>query len=67
VILGRHFPADVRAGKLYGQFLAKEFLKNPGFQQRWPDALSEMRAALKSSMDHSPHHVPEDAPSSLKL
>jgi len=67
VILGRHFPADVRAGKLYGQFLAKEFLKSPGFQRRWPDVLSEMRAALKSSTDHPPHPVPEDVPPSLKL
>ena len=50
VILGRHFPADVRAGKLYGQFLAKEFLKNPEFQKQWPEACAEMKAARKAAV-----------------
>jgi acid phosphatase (class A) len=67
VILGRHFPADVRAGKLYGQFLAKEFLNSPDFRKPWGAAVLEMRAALKASMDHPPHPVTEDAPASLNL
>lgn len=67
VILGRHFPADVRAGKLYGKFLSQEYLKSPEFQKVWPDAVAEMKAALKKSMDHPPHPVVEDAPDSLKL
>jgi len=42
VILGRHYPADVRAGKIYGQFLAKQFLKDPDFLARWSGACREM-------------------------
>lgn len=65
VILGRHFPADVRAGKLYGQFLAKEFLKSPEFLGQWPEACKEMRDARKAA--HASHHdkgpgVPEEKP-----
>ena len=67
VILGRHFPADVRAGKLYGQFLAKEFLKSPEFQKQWKPVVKEINGALKASMDHPPHPIVEDVSPSLKL
>lgn len=67
VILGRHFPADVRAGKLYGQYLAKQFLRNPEFQRQWKPVVAEINAALKASMDHPPHSIVEDTPQSLKL
>ena len=43
VILGRHYPSDVRAGKTYGTFLANQFLKDPGFQIEWKEACAEMR------------------------
>ncbi|MEI6321502.1 MAG: phosphatase PAP2 family protein [bacterium] len=52
VILGRHFPADVRAGKIYGKFLAGEFLKNPAFQKEWAIACKEMRDARKKATTH---------------
>ncbi len=71
VILGRHFPADVRAGKLYGQFLAKEFLKSPEFQKQWPSVREEIRAARKAAESSPkgihPSGVTNDAPPSLKL
>ncbi|MDH4469344.1 MAG: phosphatase PAP2 family protein [Verrucomicrobiae bacterium] len=35
VILGRHYPDDVYAGEVYGQFLARQFLANPIFQRKW--------------------------------
>jgi acid phosphatase (class A) len=47
VILGRHFPADVQAGKLYGKFLAAQFLKSPAFQKPWATACAEMHQARK--------------------
>ncbi len=47
VILGRHFPADVQAGKIYGKFLAAQFLKSPNFQKPWAAACAEMRNARK--------------------
>ena len=45
VILGRHYPSDIRAGKTYGTFLAKEFLKSPEFQCKWIAACAEMKSA----------------------
>ncbi|MEY2906357.1 MAG: hypothetical protein RLZZ408_828 [Verrucomicrobiota bacterium] len=57
VILGRHFPADVRAGKLYGQYLAKQYLKNPGFLAKWSEVCEEMHAARKAA--HAGHQVKE--------
>lgn len=67
VILGRHFPADVHAGKLYGQYLAEQFLKSPEFQKEWPAAVAEMNRVRRQSQDTPPHPVAEDAPSNLKL
>jgi acid phosphatase (class A) len=67
VILGRHFPADVRAGKLYGQYLAKQFLRNPQFQSQWKPVVAELKTALQTAMDHPPHPIIEDAPASLNL
>jgi len=71
VILGRHFPADVRAGKLLGQFLAKEFLESPEFQKQWPSVREEIRAARKAAESSPkgihPSGVANDAPPSLKL
>ena len=52
VILGRHFPADVRAGKIYGKYLAAKFLKNPDFKKQWVLACQEMRAARKKATTH---------------
>lgn len=45
VILGRHYPSDVCAGKTYGTYLAEQFLKSPEFQKAWPAVCSEIRAA----------------------
>lgn len=57
VILGRHYPSDVRAGKTYGRYLAKQFLKNAGFQREWKDACAEMRKEWADAI----------APASFKL
>ena len=67
VILGRHFPADVHAGKLYGTYLAAQFLKSPEFQKEWPAAVAEMSRVRKQSKDNPPHPINEDAPKDLKL
>lgn len=52
VILGRHYPADVRAGKLYGKFLAAEFLKSPGFLKQWSAACEEMHSVRSANTKH---------------
>ena len=43
VILGRHYPDDVYAGQLYGQYLAKQFFKNHQFQQEWAAVKNEVK------------------------
>jgi acid phosphatase (class A) len=43
VILGRHYPSDVRAGKTYGTYLAGQFLKSPEFQKKWAGVCEELR------------------------
>ncbi len=53
VILGRHYPADVRAAKLYGKFLAEQFLKDPSFQKEWAGVVAELQAARKVSTPRS--------------
>jgi acid phosphatase (class A) len=67
VILGRHFPNDVHAGKLYGTYLATQFLKSPEFQKEWPAAVAEMKRVRKQSRDTTPHPITQDAPDNLKL
>lgn len=67
VILGRHFPADIHAGKLYGDYLGQQFLKSAEFQKEWPAVVKEIGEALQQSTDHPPHPIEMDAPPSLKL
>lgn len=67
VILGRHFPDDVHAGKLYGTYLAAQFLKSPEFQKEWPAAVAEMKRVRKQSQKTPPHPLAQDAPNNLKL
>ena len=67
VILGRHFPADVHAGKIYGQYLAKRLLASPEFQKEWTAAVTELQRARAKAGDNAPHPVTQDAPDSLNL
>lgn len=43
VIYGKHFPADVLAGKVLGEFTANELLANPEFQKAWAEARAELK------------------------
>ena len=56
VILGRHYPSDIRAGKTYGTFLAQQFLKSPGFQSEWEEACAEMKKARLEATPPSSFH-----------
>ena len=42
VILGDHYPADVYAGEIYGEYLTNMLLENPDFQQEWSKACQEI-------------------------
>jgi acid phosphatase (class A) len=53
VILGRHYPSDIRAGKTYGTFLAQQFLKSPAFHCEWEAACAEMKKARTETVPPS--------------
>ncbi len=53
VVLGRHYPSDVRAGKTYGTFLANKFLKDPEFQAEWSAVCAEMKQARSEAIPPS--------------
>jgi len=56
VVLGRHFPSDIRAAKTYGRFLASDFLKSPEFQKPWKEACGEMRRVREASIPPRSFH-----------
>ena len=43
VVLGKHFPTDVVAGRAYGQFLATELLMDASFQKEWKAVVKEVQ------------------------
>lgn len=43
VILGRHYPADVEEGRMYGEYLCYVFLQNPEFCEKWREVAKEIR------------------------
>lgn len=46
IILKRQYPSGVAAGKIYGKYLADQFLKNPRFQKEWKTVKQEIIAAI---------------------
>lgn len=46
VVLGVHYPADIRAGRVSGTLLANEFLKNEKFMTDFEAAKLELRSVL---------------------
>lgn len=47
IVLGVHYPADIRAGRGSGTLLASEFLKNEKFMADFAAAKAELRGVLK--------------------
>jgi acid phosphatase (class A) len=45
VLLGKHFPTDIYAGRVLGQAIVRELLANPAFQHDLAEAKAEVRAA----------------------
>jgi acid phosphatase (class A) len=45
VLLGKHFPTDIYAGRVLGQALVRELLASPAFQRDLAEAKAEVRAA----------------------
>lgn len=46
VVLGRHYPADVYAGKAFGAYLAQKLLENPAFLKEWPAVEEEIKSCV---------------------
>lgn len=57
VILGRHYPADVYAGKAFGIYLAQRLLENPVFQKEWQAAREEIKACVGSNVSIANTHA----------
>ncbi|MCU0784924.1 MAG: phosphatase PAP2 family protein [Verrucomicrobia bacterium] len=48
VVIGKHFPTDVYAGRTLAQAIVRELKTNPDFQRDFAEAKAEVRAALAS-------------------
>jgi acid phosphatase (class A) len=45
VILGKHYPTDIFAGRVLGQAIVRELKASPGFQRDFAEAKAEVQAA----------------------
>lgn len=45
VLIGKHFPTDIYAGRVLGQAIVRELLANPAFQRDLAEAKAEVQAA----------------------
>jgi acid phosphatase (class A) len=46
VLIGKHFPTDVYAGRVLGQAIVREMMKNPAFQHDLAEAKAEVQTAV---------------------
>jgi acid phosphatase (class A) len=56
VVLGRHYPSDVRAGKTYGSYLAGQFLKSTAFEREWSGVCQEISTVRHEATPPSSFH-----------
>lgn len=43
VLIGKHFPTDVVAGRVLGQAIVRELMANPNFQRDWAEVKKEIQ------------------------
>jgi acid phosphatase (class A) len=48
VVLGKHFPTDVCAGRVLGQAIVRELKANPAFQRDFAAVKAEVRATQEA-------------------
>ncbi|MBX9742512.1 MAG: hypothetical protein K2W99_03110 [Chthoniobacterales bacterium] len=46
VMLGKQYISAITAGKLYGKYLAQQFLKNPDFVNEWDEVKKEILSVI---------------------
>jgi acid phosphatase (class A) len=49
VLIGKHFPTDIYAGRVLGQAIVRELLASPAFQKDLAAARAELEAAQRES------------------
>lgn len=49
VLIGKHFPTDIYAGRVLGQAIVRELLASPAFQRDLAEAKAEVRAARSAA------------------
>jgi len=49
VVIGKHYPTDVYAGRVLGQAIVRELMANPAFQRDFADAKSEIAQSKAKS------------------
>jgi acid phosphatase (class A) len=64
VLIGKHFPTDIYAGRVLAQAIVREFLASPAFQRDLADAKAEAQAAkqLKPGLHSGAGQLPSAAP-----
>ncbi len=53
VLIGKHFPTDIYAGRVLGQAIVRDLLASPAFQHDLAEAKAEVRAAERQSVGAS--------------
>lgn len=51
VIIGKHFPTDVHAGRVLGQAIFRELMKSPAFQHDLAEAKAEVQAMRQATLE----------------
>ncbi len=46
MLIGKHFPTDVQAGRVLGQAIMRELMANPAFQHDFAAAKEEVRGRM---------------------
>lgn len=59
VMLGKQYPSAIAAGKLYGKYLAKQFLKKHSFVNEWEEVKKEILAVIPAE-EPTPVVVPAE-------
>lgn len=51
VVIGKHFLTDVRAGRVFGQAIFRELMKNPNFRRELAEVKAEVQSARRVKLE----------------
>ncbi|HWI56870.1 MAG TPA: phosphatase PAP2 family protein, partial [Bacillota bacterium] len=58
VLIGKHFPTDIYAGRVLGKAIVRELLASPAFQRDVAQARAEVKAAQEMQVVRRPEPIP---------